>query len=103
MHALLADAHDTAFADCCVLDSGCASCIDLARKLLDTNFTMKLRAHNFIPQIYLSMRAEDDAVGVFWFVVVLFCLVCSESSELQYSKKMLFSFFNSRYLDQIIR
>ncbi|RUS15387.1 wings apart-like protein regulation of heterochromatin-domain-containing protein, partial [Endogone sp. FLAS-F59071] len=39
-----------------------ASCIDLARKLLDTNFTMKLRAHDFIPKIYLGMRAEDDAI-----------------------------------------
>lgn len=57
------------------------SCIDLARKLLDTNFTMKLRAHDFIPKIYQDMRAEDDAVGDLSRFHPALCFVWSVSNE----------------------
>ncbi|ORX88394.1 hypothetical protein K493DRAFT_411035, partial [Basidiobolus meristosporus CBS 931.73] len=36
------------------------SCLELTRKLLSGSFSMKLRAHNFIPKIYELLREQND-------------------------------------------
>ncbi|KAK9766823.1 hypothetical protein K7432_003814 [Basidiobolus ranarum] len=51
------------------------SCLELARKLLSGNFSMKLRAHNFIPKIYELLREQNDSIILSCRAFMLYLLV----------------------------